>query len=143
MVKFYKNRVSFSYYFHFYSFIYLFRNPNNDTSSLEFKSYPEWKAYTLNEHNYIFFQLNNIHNEPNYFDSMYNFWLKSFQTELIGGCSRKLLMMKMKKHIAPFLIILFVLFIILILYFLCKRHHQKEQYRTQNDLLQYPNFITT
>lgn len=125
------------------TFIHLNRNPNNDTSFSILNSYPEWKAYTLDEHNYIFFQLNNIHNERNYFDSMYEFWLRSFQTELLGGCGNKLIIIKMKRHITKFLLILSILLIILIFYFLYKCHQKKKQYRTPNDLLQYPNFITT
>jgi hypothetical protein len=103
----------------------------------------QWKPYTTSEHNYIFFQLNNIHNERNYFDFMYDFWLKCFQTELNGGCNREYLSMKMKKYFGLFLIILFVFLFILILSFLCKHYFKKQRYRTSNDLLQYPNFITT
>jgi len=104
----------------------------------------EWKSYTRNEHNYIFFQLNNIHNERDYFDSMYEFWLKYFQRESNGGeCHIELLKIKMTKHLVPFLIILSVLLIILMLYFLCKCYHRRERYRTPNDLLQYPSFVTT
>jgi type VI protein secretion system component VasF len=74
---------------------------------------------------------------------MYYFWLKTFQTELNGGCKIYKVITKMKRHLAPFLIILSVLLVIIILYFLGKCYHKKELYRTPNDLLQYPNFITT
>jgi len=76
---------------------------------------------------------------------MYEFWLKCFQRESNGGeCHIELLKIKMKKHFIPFLIILSFLLTILILYFLCKFYQkQREQYRTRDDLLQYPSFITT
>jgi hypothetical protein len=103
----------------------------------------EWKAYTSDEHNYIFFQLNNIRNELNYFDSMYYFWLKCFQTELNGECTRELILIKMKKHLAPFLICLGSLLIFLIIYLIIHHYRKQQRYRTPNDAIQYPNFITT
>jgi hypothetical protein len=103
----------------------------------------QWKSYTANEHNYILFELNNIHNERNYFDSMYDFWLKTFQMESDGGCDHKMGFIKMKKHIVLFLILLSVLIVILILYTVYKCYQKKNRYRTPNDLLQYPNFLTT
>ncbi len=63
--------------------------------------------------------------------------------ELNGGCNNLFTKMKMKKHLASFFIILLVLLIIVIIYFLYKRYHKKERYRTPNNLLQYPNFLTT
>ncbi|CAF5134965.1 unnamed protein product [Rotaria sp. Silwood1] len=101
-------------------------NPNIDSLLIK-NSTIEWKPYTSNEHNYIFFQLNNIHNELNYFDSMYNFWIKFFQTELNGGCHKELIIMKIKKHIGLFLIILFVLLIFIIIYFICKRYRKNKK----------------
>jgi hypothetical protein len=97
----------------------------------------------MTEHNYIFFQLNNIRNELNYFDSMYYFWLKCFQTELNGECNSELILMKMKKHLIPFLILISVLLIIIIICLICRHYRKQQQYRTPNDLIQYPNFITT
>ncbi|CAF2718797.1 unnamed protein product [Rotaria sp. Silwood2] len=98
-------------------------NPNIDSLSI-MNSTIEWRPYTENEHNYIFFQLNNIHNEPNYFDSMYYFWIKFFQTELNGGCHNELTIMKKKKHVLSFVLILFVLLIIIIIYFIYKRYRK-------------------
>ncbi|CAF4027643.1 unnamed protein product, partial [Rotaria sp. Silwood1] len=48
-------------------------NPNKNSSLIR-DTKIQWKSYTNNEHNYMFFQLNNIHNEHNYYDSMYYFW---------------------------------------------------------------------
>ncbi len=131
-----------TYTFYFY---HSTRNPNKDSpSSLPIiNSNIQWKPYTTNEHNYLFFQLNNIHNEHNYYDSMYYFWLKCFQTELNGICNNEFQLMKMKKHLAAFLIILFVLLIIVVIYFICKHFQTRQRYRTPTDLAQYPNFVTT
>jgi uncharacterized membrane protein YukC len=69
--------------------------------------------------------------------------LKTFQIESNGGCQNKLVLIKMKKYLGSFLILLSVLILILIIYALYKRHQKTNRYRTPNDLIQYPNFLTT
>lgn len=119
-------------------FFVAFRNPNQGA-----KTNSEWREYTQEEHNYIFFQLNNIHTEYSYFDSMYDFWLKCFQTELNGRCENVYFIMKMKKHFGIFFLILLALLLIMFCYFLRKYYRKKQHYRAANDLIQYPNFLNT
>lgn len=87
---------------------------------------PEWKPYTKNEHNYMLFKLNDTHNERNYFDSMYYFWLEVFDIELNGGCYKRLILMKIKQYRKIYLIILCSLFITVALYCLCKCFRKKK-----------------
>ncbi|CAF3882499.1 unnamed protein product [Adineta steineri] len=117
-------------------------NPNKNSSLIR-DTKIQWKSYTNNEHNYMFFQLNNIHNEHNYYDSMYYFWLKCFQTELDGGCHNGHFITKMKKHLLPFFIFLSCLLIIIIICFIYAHYQRKKRQRTSADLQQYPNFIPT
>jgi uncharacterized membrane protein YidH (DUF202 family) len=71
---------------------------------------------------------------------MYEFWLKTFQMESNGGCHRST---RMKKYLGLFLIFPAVLIVILIIFAAYRFYKKKEQYRTPNDLQQYPNFLTT
>ncbi|CAF3585212.1 unnamed protein product [Rotaria socialis] len=105
-------------------------NPNNDSLST-IQSNVQWRPYTKNEHNYVVFQLNNIHNEPKYFDSMYYFWLNFYQKELNNGCFKQLIVNKMKKHLRPILMVLFGLLSILTMYCICKCY-QKQKPNTQH-----------
>lgn len=108
-------------------------NPNKDSSATY-----EWKEYTRTEHNYMIFQLNNIHTERNYFDSMYKFWLKTFQTESNGGCEFRWFRMKMKKHYGIFFLLIFVLILILFCMFLRKFCRNRQHCQTTTD---YPRFV--
>ncbi|UJR15213.1 hypothetical protein I4U23_002172 [Adineta vaga] len=118
-------------------------NPNKDSSLIILDSQSEWKPYTAYEHNYMFFQLNNIRNERNYYDSMYSFWSQCFQMEFHGQCNQKYLLTKMKKHVVPFIILLSGFLLIIIVYFICRHYQKKERYRTSTDMQQYPNFLPT
>ena len=120
-----------------------YRNPNKESSNADIDRTEQWKSYTTDEHNYLFFQLNNIRIERNYFDSMYQFWLKIFQIESHGGCEHRLILMKMKKHLKTFFIFLVSLFLISSICLLRKYCRKKERFQTSNDLGQYPNFLTT
>ena len=138
-------------------FVYLFcklssisllaRNPNRGSVS-DRTSDTQWKNYTSAEHNYMFFQLNDIRNEPNYFDSMYQFWSDCFQTEKNGGCQQAP-WMKMKRHLLPFLLIVLVLVLLLITCLVCqqvqkkKKRYLSSQARLPIDQLQYPHLIST
>ena len=115
-----------------------FRNPNGDSSSIE-----QWKPYTADEHNYLFFQLNHIHTERNYFDSMYEFWLTIFRTETRGGCIHRLILVKMRQHLKIFLIVLLILLGIVSIALLRKYCRKKAQNRTRNHFNQYPKDLTT
>ncbi|CAF1056578.1 unnamed protein product [Adineta steineri] len=97
-------------------------NPNINPSFPD-KVDTEWKSYTNKNHNYLYFQLNNIHNEINYFDSMYDFWLKCFQTEDQGGCTKG----KIRKHLALFLFICSSIFILTISYLIWKYFQMKKK----------------
>lgn len=119
------------------------RNPNKESSNADIDRSDQWKSYTTDEHNYLFFQLNNIRIERNYFDSMYQFWLKIFQIESHGRCEHRLILMKMKKHLKTFFILLASLFLISSICLLRKYCRKKERFQTTNDLVQYPNFLTT
>lgn len=118
------------------------RNPNNNPSFIE-KLNVEWKSYTEDGHNYLFFHLNNIHNELNYFDTMYNFWLECFRIENAGGCTK----MKMNKHLTSFIILFVFLLIILIIYFIWKyfqkrNRRQLSSHGSPTVLLPYPNRVS-
>ncbi len=124
-------------------FLFFNRDPNKDVSS-EDENLIEWKLYTDDEHNYIYFQLNNIRNERNYFDTMYNFWLENFQIENKGNCPK----MKIKKHVRSWMIFLFFLFFLLMIYFIWiyfqkkKRGHLLSSNRSPTALIPYPNRIS-
>jgi hypothetical protein len=118
------------------------RNPNKDLFPPD-QYNTEWKSYQETEHNYIFFRLNNIYNEPNYFDAMYNFWLECFQIEDRGGCYKT----KAKKHLTPLIVLLILLLIILIIFFIWKYSQKKKRghllsYRSPTALLSYPNRVS-
>jgi len=125
-------------------FIFLNRNPNKDLFSTE-KFHSEWKAYRDNEHNYIYFQLNNIRNERNYFDSMYDFWLECFRIENTGHCNK----IKMKNHLTS-LMIFFILILILIIIYCLWKYFQNKRKRyllshrspTATALLAYPTRVS-
>ena len=121
------------------------RNPNRGSESNR-TSDIRWKAYTSTEHNYMFFQLNNIRNEVDYFDSMYQFWSECFQTERNGGCQQT--WMKMKKHLLPFFLLVLALVLLLITCLICTQVRKKKrclssQARLPIDQLQYPHLIST
>ncbi|CAF1136483.1 unnamed protein product [Adineta ricciae] len=118
-------------------------NPNQDSSLVVTVSQSEWKPYTASEHNYMFFELNNIRNERDYYSSMYSFWSQCFQIESTGRCTKANLYTKMKRHVVPFSILLSSLLLIILVYLICKSYYKKKQYRTPNDLHQYPDFVTT
>ncbi|UJR31465.1 hypothetical protein I4U23_018954 [Adineta vaga] len=90
-------------------------NPNQNPSS-NIEPDVEWKMYSKFEHNYLYFHLNNIHNEQNYFDSMYNFWMKCFQIEDAGGCNKP----KIGRHFTSFLVLFLIIFILIMIYFIWK-----------------------
>ena len=115
-----------NFYVHSYYYHYLCRNPNNNSGSI-INSNIQWKPYTAIERNYIFFELNNIHNVRNYFDSMYDFWLECFQAELNGGCSNNLVM-RIKKYLISYLIILLVLSFIIFIYVIYEYYRKKRAY---------------
>jgi hypothetical protein len=73
----------------------------------------------------MYFHLNNIHNEHNFFDSMYQFWLECFRIENAGGCTKQ--EMKMKRHLISFMLTFLCLSIILIIYFIWKYFQNKKK----------------
>lgn len=66
-----------------------------------------WKNFRHDEHNYIVFELNEIRNEKNYFDSMYEFWSRAFQIERNGGCKTN--SKQLKDFLFPILIFVSIL----------------------------------
>jgi hypothetical protein len=121
------------------------RDPNKDFTSLD-QNLIEWKSYTEHEHNYIYFQLNNIHNERNYFDTMYDFWLENFQIENTGICPK--MKITKKRHMTSWMIFLFFLFFFLMIYFIWiyfqkkKRGHLLSSNRSPTALIPYPALVS-
>jgi len=85
--------------------------------------------------------LNHIHTERNYFDSMYEFWLKTFQTESNGGCDSRLLKIKMNKYYGFIVLFVFVLIFILFCWLLRRFYRNRQRYQTANN--DYPSFLNT
>ncbi|CAF0998244.1 unnamed protein product [Adineta ricciae] len=127
---------------HYWSNFIKTGNPNKNPSS-NVKPHVEWKAYTKSDHNYLYFHLNNIHNRPKYFDSMYDFWMKCFQTEQSGGCNKP----KIGKYLT---LLLHLLAIILILigiwsiwkYFQLKKSGQLLAHESPSILIPHPNRVS-
>ncbi|CAF1024438.1 unnamed protein product [Rotaria sordida] len=116
-------------------------DPNKGSSSMD-ESNIEWKPYTNNEHNYLYFGLNSIQNELNYFDKMYQFWLRCFRIESKGGCRKK----KFIKHLILFMTSLIFLSILLMMYFLWTYCQKKKpghlfSHRSPTALYPYPNHV--
>lgn len=109
-----------------------FSNPNKDFLSTETNEI-EWQPYRRNEHNYMFFQLNSIRNERNYFDTMYEFWLKYFHMEKTGHCQKSWFMknkrfMFMMNKLLMFIISLIIFFVcFMCIYFLWKYFQKKNK----------------
>ncbi|CAF1293392.1 unnamed protein product [Rotaria magnacalcarata] len=87
-----------------------------DTSNIQ------WKPYTTYEHSYLYFHMNSIHLEYNYFDEMYNFWLGCFQIESRGNCQK----VKIRQYFISF-IILFIFLLTLIMLFILWKYCQKKK----------------
>lgn len=98
-------------------------NPNRNSISSQTND-TEWRPYSSNEHNFMFFQLNSIHNERNYFDRMYKFWTKYFHVEKSGHCQKSSYMTKRSMFLVS-LILIFVCF--LCIYFLWKCFQKKNK----------------
>jgi len=120
---------------HIFSFLFFNRNPNKDLFPID-KSHVEWKEYTNKQHNYLYFRLNNIHNERNYFDSMYDFWLECFRIENSGHCKN----MKIKRYFPSLMFLFIFIFILIIIYFIWNYLQKKKKgHRSPTALLPYPN----
>ena len=121
------------FFFAFFSFGF-FRNPNRGS-----KVDVEWKEYLKDEHNYMFFQLNEIRNELNYFDSMYEFWSEFFRIETSGGCETTLMKMKTKTIFFAFSLLLICLFTLGTIGCFCKYVRKKDD----NSLSSSPHLVST
>lgn len=110
----------------------------------------QWKPFTSKEHNYLFFQLNQIRTEVNYFDSMYQFWSECFLIESTGQCIRTTFdshrsMLKPFVHIFTCLLIIVVF--LTIIFFIWRSCHRKKQGRllsprSPGPLLTYPHRVS-
>lgn len=126
------------------------RNPNKDPLSIDPPLTVEWKAYSSNEHNYLFFQLNHIRNEVNYFDSMYQFWLECFRIEDTGLCPHSYIasnrsFLSIALHILTCLLIVIVFFFILFCIWRNSQQKKRERLlspRSPGPLLTYPHRVS-
>ena len=91
----------------------------------------------------MYFQLNHLRNEVNYFDSMYNFWLEIFRIEDAGACPK----MKKRNQWTSVMIFLLVLTCIPMFYFIWNYFQKKKQREFLSSppaaSLPYPDHVST
>ena len=130
MGEFHQDRVRFnkSISIEYHLFCLSFRNPNRGSFAKSLLP-AQWQPYRANEHNYLYFQMKKFRTEPNYFDSMFQFWTECFQIENEGGCRKSFSINKSMgvRYFRTLAIVLSVLFGLLLFYFLGKyiQHRRK------------------
>jgi hypothetical protein len=108
--------------------IVILSNPNKGALFFETPS-EEWQPYTAQEHNFLFFQLNQIRNERNYFDAMHRFWFEWYRIEQTGVCRVPRLSSSVKKHLRLVLVLFLILLGCFVVYLIWKYMQQRKKGR--------------